>query len=293
VAACESDRSPHRHRLCPYAQGFVGRAFSLARDAGGGLVVSPDGFTLVHRAAIILLAARNNVATVYGGTTAREGGLLSYGPDLGDIFRQAASYVDRILRGAKPAELPIQLPVKFRMALNVKTAKALGLAIPPMLLAVADDRIRILATQNNWTAEGGSGSFSTFPTVRSARKFSSGVPPKAGMLARRWEDSPLGQVQTTAPQKRMGRRRARRSTCWTPSPRSQSTAPGSDARDAWVIEGLQLAQNGSDTCHIAWLERLAMRQGTRPRSMTVPAGLRENTSREFGDVETELRHIAA
>jgi putative tryptophan/tyrosine transport system substrate-binding protein len=115
---------------------------SLARDAGGGLVVSPDGFTLVHRAAIILLAARSNVPAVYGGNTARDGALLSYGPDLRDIFRRAAPYVDRILRGAKPAELPVQLPVKFQMALNVKTAKALGLAIPPTLLAVADEVIQ-------------------------------------------------------------------------------------------------------------------------------------------------------
>jgi putative tryptophan/tyrosine transport system substrate-binding protein len=114
---------------------------SLARVAGGGLVVSPDGFTLVHRAAIITQAARYNVPAVYGGKTARDGALLCYGPDLGDIFRRAAPYVDRILRGAKPAELPVQLPVKFQMALNVKTANALGLAIPPTLLAVADEVI--------------------------------------------------------------------------------------------------------------------------------------------------------
>jgi putative tryptophan/tyrosine transport system substrate-binding protein len=110
---------------------------SLARDAGGGLVVSPDGFTLVHRAAIILLAARNNVPAVYGGDTARDGGLLSYGPDRRDIFRRAAPYVDRILRGAKPADLPVQLPIKFEMVINAKTAKALGLTVPEALLATA------------------------------------------------------------------------------------------------------------------------------------------------------------
>jgi putative tryptophan/tyrosine transport system substrate-binding protein len=114
---------------------------SLARDAGGGLVVSPDGFTLVHRAAIIQLAARNSVPAVYGSATARDGGLLSYGPDLGDMFRRTAPYVDRILRGAKPADLPVQLPIKFKMAINLKTAKALGLTVPQSILLRADEVI--------------------------------------------------------------------------------------------------------------------------------------------------------
>ncbi len=105
---------------------------SLGREPGGGLVVMPDTFTVVHRAPIILLAARNNVPAVYWITmAAKDGGLLSYGPDLGDLFRRAAPYVDRILKGEKPAELPVQVPTKFEMALNVKTAKALGLAVPP------------------------------------------------------------------------------------------------------------------------------------------------------------------
>jgi putative tryptophan/tyrosine transport system substrate-binding protein len=80
-----------------------------------------------HRGQIILFAARNNVPAVYSQSVfARDGGLLSYGPDRVDIFRRSASYVDRILRGAKPAELPVQLPTKFEMTVNAKTAKALG-----------------------------------------------------------------------------------------------------------------------------------------------------------------------
>ena len=104
---------------------------SLGREPGGGLVVMPDTFVESHRADITLLAARNNVPTVYPGSVwARDGGLLSYGPDRADIFRRSAGYVDRILRGAKPADLPVQLPVKFEMAVNVKTAKAPALPYP-------------------------------------------------------------------------------------------------------------------------------------------------------------------
>jgi putative ABC transport system substrate-binding protein len=116
---------------------------SLGREPGGGLVVMPDGgFMLVHRAPTILLAARNNVPAVYSPSVfARDGGLLSYGPDFVDIFRRSAAYVDRILRGAKPADLPVQLPTRFEMALNVKTAKALGLAVPPSILLRADEVI--------------------------------------------------------------------------------------------------------------------------------------------------------
>jgi len=96
----------------------------------------------VHRAAIISAAARNNVPAVYWQSHfARDGGLLSCGPDPEDIWRRAASYVDRILRGAKPAELPVQLPTKFEMIVNVETAKALGLAVPPSILLRADEVI--------------------------------------------------------------------------------------------------------------------------------------------------------
>jgi putative ABC transport system substrate-binding protein len=115
---------------------------SLGRERDSGLVVMPDIFPIVHRATIISLAARNGVPAVYGQSFyARDGGLLSYGPDMVDIFRQSASYVDRILRGASPSELPVQLPVKFEMALNVKTAKALGLTVPQSILLRADEVI--------------------------------------------------------------------------------------------------------------------------------------------------------
>jgi putative ABC transport system substrate-binding protein len=115
---------------------------ALGHEPGSGLVVMPDVFADVHRALIISAAARNNVPAVYGFSySARYRGLLSYGVDLVDIYRRAASYVDRILRGAKPAELPVQLPTKFEMVVNLKTAKALGLTIPPNLLALADEVI--------------------------------------------------------------------------------------------------------------------------------------------------------
>jgi putative ABC transport system substrate-binding protein len=116
---------------------------SLGREPGGGLAVSADVFVFSHRAPIIGLAARNKVPTI--GTIsswARDGGLLSYGTDPVDVFRRSASYVDRILRGEKPANLAVQLPVKFDMIVNLKTAKALGLTIPETLLATADEVIQ-------------------------------------------------------------------------------------------------------------------------------------------------------
>jgi putative ABC transport system substrate-binding protein len=112
---------------------------ALGREPGGGLVVMPDTFTAVHPAPIISAAAQNKVPAVYWQSPfAREGGLLSYGVDSVDIYRRAASYVDRILRGEKPAELPVQLPTKFEMVLNLRTAKALGLAVPPSIMLRAD-----------------------------------------------------------------------------------------------------------------------------------------------------------
>jgi putative ABC transport system substrate-binding protein len=109
----------------------------------GGFIVPPDGgFNQLHRAWIRLLAARSNVPAVYPVTDAvRDGGLLSYGPDRRDIYRRSASYVDRILRGEKPGDLPVQLPVKFEMAVNLKTAKALGLKVPQSILLRADEVI--------------------------------------------------------------------------------------------------------------------------------------------------------
>ena len=104
----------------------------------------PDTFMFAHRAPIILASARNNVPAVSWGRTsgfARAGGLLSYGPDSVDRYRRAATYVDRILRGEKPGDLPVQFPTKFEMVLNLKTAKALGLAVPPSILLRADEVI--------------------------------------------------------------------------------------------------------------------------------------------------------
>jgi putative ABC transport system substrate-binding protein len=116
---------------------------SLGQEAAGGLVSMADNFMLTRRALIISLAARNNVPAVhYDAYFVRDGGLLSYGADEVDSFHRSASYVDRILRGTKPAELPVQLPTKFVMAINLKTAKALGLTIPETLLATADEVIQ-------------------------------------------------------------------------------------------------------------------------------------------------------
>jgi putative ABC transport system substrate-binding protein len=113
----------------------------FGREPGGGLVVVSGGL-LAHRAPIIVAAARNNVPAVYSlSDWVRDGGLLYYGVDLADPFRRAASYVDRILRGEKPGDLPVQFPTKFEMVLNLKTAKALGLAVPPSILLRATEVI--------------------------------------------------------------------------------------------------------------------------------------------------------
>jgi putative tryptophan/tyrosine transport system substrate-binding protein len=115
---------------------------ALGREPGGGLVVMPDSFTLAHRAPIILAAAQNNVPAVYPNSAfARDGGLLAYGVDIVEDMRRAATYVDRILRGTQPADLPVQRATKIELAMNLKTAKALGLSIPPNLLATADEVI--------------------------------------------------------------------------------------------------------------------------------------------------------
>jgi putative ABC transport system substrate-binding protein len=114
----------------------------LGKDSTTGLIVMPDTFTTVHRARIISSANRNRVPTIYTFRYfAADGGLISYGSDTADLFRRAAPYVNDILKGAKPAELPVQAPTKFELAINLKTAKALGLEIPPMLLARADEVI--------------------------------------------------------------------------------------------------------------------------------------------------------
>jgi putative ABC transport system substrate-binding protein len=115
---------------------------SFARAPNGGLVVPPDITTIVHRDLIIALAARHRMPAVYTQRVfVAAGGLMSYGVDFADLFRQAASYVDRILRGDKPADLPVQAATKFETTVNLKTAKALGLTVPPGLLVAADEVI--------------------------------------------------------------------------------------------------------------------------------------------------------
>src|SRR2546427_2844546 len=113
-----------------------------AREPNGSLVVMPDGFLNVHRAEIVLLAARYHVPAVYPWRFfAETGGLLTYGSVQGDMFRTAATYVDRILKGEKPADLPVQAPTKYELVVNLKTAKALGLDVPPLLQQRADQVI--------------------------------------------------------------------------------------------------------------------------------------------------------
>jgi putative tryptophan/tyrosine transport system substrate-binding protein len=115
---------------------------ALARSADGGLVVTPSGVATEHNGFIVKLAARYKLPAVYSyRQIAIDGGLISYGPDWLDQFRRAAEYVDRILRGEKPADLPVQAPTKYELVVNLKTAKMLGLSVPASLLAQADDVI--------------------------------------------------------------------------------------------------------------------------------------------------------
>jgi len=118
---------------------------SLARFAGsanGGLIVTASALAAFHRDQIIALAARYKLPAVYYERNfAAAGGLISYGPDFLDQYRRAAGYIDRILKGEKPADLPVQAPTKYELVINLKTAKALGLDIPPTLLARADEVI--------------------------------------------------------------------------------------------------------------------------------------------------------
>ena len=112
----------------------------LASERGGGLIAAGDPFILAHRALIISLSERYRLPAVYYSRQfAAEGGLISYGPDIHDIFRRSASYVDRILKGANPADLPAQAPTKFELVINLKTAQALGLDVPLHLQRLADE----------------------------------------------------------------------------------------------------------------------------------------------------------
>jgi putative ABC transport system substrate-binding protein len=114
----------------------------FVREPNGGLVVLPDATTLVNRKLIVALADRHRLPAVYAfRIVVIDGGLMSYGIDIPDQYRQAAGYVDRILKGANPAELPVQLPTKFVLSVNLKTAKALGLDVPSLLQQRADDLI--------------------------------------------------------------------------------------------------------------------------------------------------------
>jgi len=116
-------------------------ATAFARQPGGGLIVPPEPFINTHRGAIIALAQQHRLPAIYGFRHVMEGALISYGPDTIDIYRRSASYVDRILKGEKPADLPVQAPTNFALAINLRTAKALGLTVPPTLLARADEVI--------------------------------------------------------------------------------------------------------------------------------------------------------
>jgi putative ABC transport system substrate-binding protein len=123
--------------------GEIERAIAaFARSSNGGLIVTGSALAVVHRDLIITLAARHKLSAVYFQRFfVTTGGLISYGPDYLDQFRRAAGYVDRILKGEKPADLPVQAPTKYELVINLKTAKALGLTVPPTLLALADEVI--------------------------------------------------------------------------------------------------------------------------------------------------------
>ena len=115
---------------------------AFARSSSGGLIVPGSALAIVHRKTIVTLAARYKMPAVYfNRTPVADGGLMSYGPDLIDQYRRAASYVDRILKGEKPADLPVQDPTKYELVINLKAAKALGLTVPPSLLATANEVI--------------------------------------------------------------------------------------------------------------------------------------------------------
>ena len=123
--------------------GEIERAVTaFARSGNGGLIATSSSLTTRHRDLIITLAARHKLPAIYGGRWyVADGGLLSYGPDYVDQFRRAAGYVDRILKGEKPADMPVQAPTKYELVINLKTAKALGLTIPQSVLARADEAI--------------------------------------------------------------------------------------------------------------------------------------------------------
>jgi putative ABC transport system substrate-binding protein len=124
------------------AADIEGAINAFAPEPNGGLIVLPSGATIVHRELIIALAARHRLPAIYPYRTfVATGGLISYGLDLAEQYRGAAAYVDRILRGEKPGDLPVQQPTKFELVINLKTAKALGLQVPLQLQQLADEVI--------------------------------------------------------------------------------------------------------------------------------------------------------
>jgi putative ABC transport system substrate-binding protein len=145
-AAIQSAAPSFRVELRPVGvsdAGEIERALStFAREPNGGLIVTASALAVVHRSLIITLAARHKLPAVYWlRSMVAEGGLTSYGPDNGDLYRRAAGYVDRILKGEKPADLPVQAPTKYELVINLKTAKALGIELPASVLARADEVI--------------------------------------------------------------------------------------------------------------------------------------------------------
>jgi ABC-type uncharacterized transport system substrate-binding protein len=133
----------------PFAKAAIAEAAEIERaveamsgEPSGGLLVMPDSFTMSHRETIVASAARHRVPAIYAFRAfPASGGLMSYGMDMISVYRDAAAYVDRILRGEKPGDLPVQAPTRFELVINLKTAKALGLEVPPTLLARADEVI--------------------------------------------------------------------------------------------------------------------------------------------------------
>jgi len=114
---------------------------AVARSTNGGLIVTGSASATVHRDFIVTLAARYKIPAIYSDRfiVTRDGGLISYGPDRIDQYRRAAGYVDRVLKGEKPADLPVQAPTKYDLVVNLRTARALGLNVPPTMLAQADE----------------------------------------------------------------------------------------------------------------------------------------------------------